>query len=97
MLLALLYEHDGKLSAAAPACDQQPFGDRYWREVYPQTVRLQESETAYVNIDDPSLAGRLLRMDFQDGVEAAQAVDNYLGLAMAGPGHVRRESAADRF
>jgi hypothetical protein len=97
MLLALLYEHDGKLSAAAPACDQQPFGDWYWREVYPQTVRLQESETAYVNIDDPSFVDRLLRTDFQDGVAAAEAVDSYLGLAMAGPGHGRRESSADRF
>jgi hypothetical protein len=95
MLLALLYEDDGKLSAAAPACDQQPLGDRYWREVYPQTVRVQESETAYVDIDDPILVDRLLRMDFQDEVEAGEAVDNYLGLAMAEPSHGCRESAAD--
>ena len=84
MLLALLYEHDGVLSAAAPACDQQPVGDQYWREISPQSVRVQGSETAYVDIDDDSLVDRLLRMDFQDGVEAAEAVDRYLGLTLAG-------------
>jgi hypothetical protein len=81
MLLALLYDHEDKLSAAAPACDQQPLGDRFWREVCPVTVGLLGSDTAYVDIDDTSLVDRLLRMEFQDGVEAAKAVDNYLGLA----------------
>lgn len=83
MLLALLYQDDGTLTAAAPACDQQPLGDRYWREVYPESVRLRGSETAYVNIDDAWLVDRLLRRDFRDGAEAADAVDAYLGLAMA--------------
>jgi hypothetical protein len=96
MLLALLYDQDGKLSAVAPACDQQPFGDRYWLEVCPQTVRARVSETAYVDIDDRSLVARLLRMDFKDGVEAAEAVDNYLGLAIAGLSDARRESGVDR-
>jgi hypothetical protein len=83
MLLAILYQDDGQLSAAAPACDQQPLGDRYWKEIYPEEVRLRGSETAYVNIDDPLLVDRLLQMDFRDGVEAAAALDAYLGLAMA--------------
>jgi hypothetical protein len=81
MLLALLYKHDGELSAAAMACDQEPLGDRFWKEVHPETKSLRGSATAYVNIDDPELAARLLRMEFQDGVEAAKAVDEYLGLA----------------
>jgi len=84
MLLALLYDDSGRLAAAAPACDQQPFGNRYWREVYPQPVRLRGSETAYLNIDDPWLVDRLLRMDFADGVAAAAVVDEYLGLATHG-------------
>jgi hypothetical protein len=83
MLLALLYQDDGELVAAAPACDQQPLGDRYWREGYPEVLTLRGSETAYVKIDDPELVDRLLRMDFHDGVEAARAVDIYLGLAPA--------------
>jgi hypothetical protein len=81
MLLALLYQDDRQLSAAAPACDQQALGNRYWIEVYPEKVTLRGSETAYVNIHDPWLVERLLAMDFRDGVEAAEAVDEYLGLA----------------
>ncbi len=80
MLLALLYQDDGTLSAAAPACDQQPLGDRYWRELYPERVRLRGSETAYVDIDDAELVDRLMHMHFRDGVEAAEAVDRYLRL-----------------
>ena len=82
MLLALLYQDDGRLAAAAPACDQQPFGDRYWREIHPEVVTLRGSETAYANIDDPTLVDRLLRMDFRDGAEAAEAVDDYLGFSL---------------
>jgi hypothetical protein len=83
MLLALLYEHDGQLTAAAPACDQQPLGNRYWEEVYPEKVNTLDSEIAYVAIDDRSLVERLLTMDFRDGAEAAEAVDAYLGLSAA--------------
>jgi hypothetical protein len=81
MLLALLYQGEGRVSAAAPACDQQPLGNRFWREVYPEPVALRGSETAYVDIDDPVLVERLLRMDFRDGSAAAEAVDAYLELA----------------
>jgi hypothetical protein len=81
MLLALLYQREGNLAAAAPACDQQPLGDRYWRTVYPEPLELRGSETAYVAIDDAELVDRLLRMNFRDGIAAAEAVDAYLGLA----------------
>jgi hypothetical protein len=80
MLLALLYEQDGRLVAAAPACDVQPLGDRYWNEIYPGAVRLEGSETAYVTIADPWLVTWLLRMDFRDGFDATSAVDELLGL-----------------
>jgi hypothetical protein len=81
MLLALLYQADGQLAAAAPACDQQPLGNRYWLEVCPEPVHLRDSETAYVEIADADLVHDLLRMNFRDGAEAAAVVDNYLGLA----------------
>ncbi len=80
MLLALLYQADGQLAAAAPACDQQPLGNRYWGEACPEAVNLRDSETAYVEIADGLLVRRLLEMDFWDGFEAAAAVDAYLGL-----------------
>lgn len=80
MLLALLYKADGDLIAAAPACDQQPYGLRFWREIYPAKLDVRQSETAYVEISDAQLADRLLEMDFEDGRQAAEAVDRYLGL-----------------
>jgi hypothetical protein len=83
MMLALLYDRDGQLSAAAPACDQQSLGDRYWNEVYPEPVTTRGGETAYINIDNPELVERLLKMDFRDETEAAEAVDAYLGLSTA--------------
>jgi hypothetical protein len=86
MLLALLYDDSGRLAAAAPACDQQPLGDRYWREVCAERVSLRGSETAYVNIDDPWLVDRLLRMDFAYDTSPTDAVDEYLGLATLGGG-----------
>jgi hypothetical protein len=84
MLLALLYDDTGRLAAAAPACDQQPLGDRYWREVNSEGVSLRGSETAYVDIDDRWLVDRLLRMDFAYDTSATEAVDEYLGLARPG-------------
>ena len=30
MYLALLFDEGDQLLAAAPACDQQPLGNRYW-------------------------------------------------------------------
>jgi hypothetical protein len=78
MLLALLYHEDGQIAAAAPACDQQPFGDRYWTEIYPEKVNLRNSETAYLEIDHAELVDWLLNRYFRDGAAAAKAVDAYL-------------------
>ena len=84
MWLALLYTEEGFLSAAAPACDQQPYGNRYWSQVHPDPLRQgPNAETAYVNIDDEALVKRLLSMDFADGHAAARAVDEQL-FAQAG-------------
>ncbi len=89
MFLALLYKSNGQLSAAAPACDQQPLGKRFWREIYPEKVNLSGSETAVVNIEDPSLVERLLEMDFRDGNEAAEMVEAYFAAAPDQPVFVR--------
>jgi hypothetical protein len=37
-----------------------------------------------------------LQMDFRDGVEAAEAVDSYLGLSVAGRSDGHRQSGAIR-
>jgi hypothetical protein len=79
MWLALLYTEEGFLAAAAPACDQQPYGSRYWSQVHPDPVRqVPNAETAYVDIEDEALVERLLSMDFADGHAAARAVDDQL-------------------
>jgi hypothetical protein len=79
VLLALLYTDDGFLAAAAPACDQQPTGNRFWAHLEPDVLREGQSiETAYVDIDDEALVQRLLTMDFPNGHAAARAVDEHL-------------------
>jgi hypothetical protein len=78
MWLALLYDRNGRLSAAAPACDQHALGNRYWNEVYPEPVNTRGSETRYANIDDPVLLERLLKMAFRDDIESSEAVEPYL-------------------
>ena len=79
MLLALRYTDDGILDAAALACDQQPYGMRYWQEMHSQPVSAQPCmETAYVDVKDEQLAEQLLDDGFDDGREAALAVDAYL-------------------
>jgi hypothetical protein len=78
MLLALLYSPDGAILAVAPACDQEPFGERYWREMHFERVNLRDSETAYQEIDDSFLVERLLQLDFRNGHEAAEMVEAHL-------------------
>jgi hypothetical protein len=77
MLLALLYTDDQSLAACALACDEQPYGDRYWNEIHSHEVQAG-TDTAYVDIEDDILARRLLSMDSSDGREAARAIDAYL-------------------
>ena len=85
MLLALLSTNDGELAAAAPACDQQPYGPRYWRDIDHVVNVGPDAETSYVDIHDAELAGRLLRGEFDDPHDAAEAVDAYLGLKVRRP------------
>ena len=85
MLLAILYSAEEQVIAAAPACDHQPYGDRYWTEYCPTVIDLQsEMRTAYVEIGDAELVARLLqttdpRFDRNDSrlrrIELTQALD----------------------
>lgn len=83
MLMALLYQDQDQLIAAALACDYYALGNRYWQEVSNQGISYQpDMEIAVVQIEDQELAERLLAMDFTDANEAAHAVDAYLGLTV---------------
>jgi hypothetical protein len=66
MLMALLYDGE-QLMGAAPASEQQPEGERYWREIYPMALDYRPGwETAYVEIRDPILVGRLMVLAYSN-------------------------------
>ena len=68
MWMALLFS-DERLVAAAPACDQKPFGDAYWIEMHPIQISILENlETSYVNVDDSTLQRQLLKLGIDDKV-----------------------------
>lgn len=78
MLLAVLYSADEAVLAVAMACDQQVLGDHFWFDV--QAIDVPPNfETAYVQIEDTSLAERLLDVEsqFVDGHAAAVAIEQY--------------------
>ncbi len=61
MLLSVLLDPEGMLVAAAAACDQQPWGQRYWKEVQGLPEALNAGwETAHLEVDDPLAAEELL-------------------------------------
>ncbi len=55
MFMALLFDEQDQLIAAAPACDQLALGDRYWSEVYPQEVSGVYGQTAVLDIQSTEL------------------------------------------
>ena len=67
MLMALLYCDDDRIAAAAPACDQMPYGDRYWDEIHGgEILHGAMFETAYVTVADAEMRQRLLNVGFDD-------------------------------
>ncbi len=62
MIVALLFDENDRLIAAAPACDWQPLGDRYWREVYPQPLTTAGTETAAIEIKPGEMLDCLLSL-----------------------------------
>jgi len=87
MLMALLFNTNDQIVAAGPACDQVPYGDRYWFEYHEAHVDSGETlRTAYMMIADPDLQSRLLMAGIDDSVDGsilakeieAQIAPNYL-------------------
>lgn len=82
MLMALLFNSDDQIAAAAPACDQVPYGDRYWFEYHEANVDSGETlRTAYIMIADPDLQARLMMAGIDetiDGQVLAQAIESQI-------------------
>ena len=73
MLMAVLYCEENEIAAAGPACDQMPYGDRYWEEIYPGTIRSGSVfETAYVQINDWALCQTLMRLGIDNNVNGVE-------------------------
>lgn len=76
MLLAVLYRDD-LVIAAAPACDQYPYGNHYWTEVHPlglsefdfDSAAGKELQTSYISIAQPKLRSRLLAASIDDSID----------------------------
>ncbi|MCC6508023.1 MAG: hypothetical protein IT423_02880 [Pirellulaceae bacterium] len=64
MYLALLFDEQDQLLAAAPGCDQQPLGPSYWREIYPQPLPSRIGETAVIDVTAVDLAELLLGLAY---------------------------------
>jgi hypothetical protein len=73
MLMALLYSNDGQILAAAPACDQVPYGDDYWMEFHAAELDSADVfETAYVTVANPETRSRLLLVGIDESVDAIE-------------------------
>ena len=73
MLFALLYNRNDQLIAAAPACEQLPFGNSFWIRVHQAQIRRREIfETAYQTIIDPYLQARLRWLGIDDTIDGEQ-------------------------
>ena len=60
MLFAILFDDSENVVAVAPACDQQPYANRYWTEIYPIPLSVHAGyQTAYFEVNDISLVDRL--------------------------------------
>ena len=76
MLMAILYCDDNRIGAAAPACDQVPFGDQYWNEYFQGEIETGPLfETAYITVNNADLRERLMSIGIDheaDGTRLAQ-------------------------
>ena len=70
MLMALLYREDDEVVAAALACEQIPYGDSYWNEIFAGHIDNDPAlETAYITINNADLRRRLLLLGFDDQID----------------------------
>lgn len=73
MLMALLYCEEDLIAAAAPACDQMPYGDEYWTDVFAGWVPEGSIfETAYITVNNADLRRRLLLLGFDDDIDGRE-------------------------
>ena len=76
MLMALLYCDDDRIAAAAPACDQIPYGDKYWTEIYFGKIELGSMfETAYVTVANPEMREQLLMLGIENDVDGRKLAE----------------------
>lgn len=79
MLLAVLYCEPDQIAAAAFACDQMPYGDEYWTDVFPGTIEKGSiNETAYITVNNHELGFRLMNVGIDeqyDGRELAAELE----------------------
>ncbi len=80
MLMALLYNEDGSVAAAAPACDQVPYGEVYWTDIFAGDLPSGPLfETAYISVNNANLRRRLLLLGFDDeicGIDLANELES---------------------
>lgn len=67
MLFAVLFDAEEKIIAVAPACEEQPYGRRYWSEIYPVKLSLHSgNHTGYIEVTSQNLIERIERIPFDD-------------------------------
>ena len=75
MLMALLYSEEDQIAAAAPACDQMPYGDEYWTEIFAGLIPAGSIfETAYITVNNADIRRRLLLPGFDEDVNGRELV-----------------------
>ncbi len=90
MLYAILFDSDDRMVAAAPACDQLPYGDRFWTEFYPTRLSFHTGRhTGYVEIDRDDLLQRLGELA-HDPTQLAYCAAEIEQLALQEEIHTRR-------
>lgn len=93
MLMALLYCDDDRIAAAAPACDQAPYGDQYWKEIHAgEIVTGAMFETAYVTIQNRELRAKMMKIGLDDEVCGSQLAKDLISSLI--PAYVEREERA---
>ena len=73
MLMALLYCDEDRIAAAAPACDQMPFGEDYWTQIFAGFIQPGSIfETAYITVNNADIRRRLLLLGFDDDIDGRE-------------------------
>ena len=89
MLMALLYCDEDRIAAAAPACDQIPFGDQYWTEMFVGKIEMGSLfETAYVTVANPEMRKKLLTIGIENDVDGKALAEELIASMI--PDYVHR-------